>query len=65
MSEEKPCPLIHQIDGRTPELTDTHLEGRTCDCGKLMFFTELCGCSGDKHLELKSQPNVNYVPSND
>lgn len=63
MSEEKKCPLIHQIDGRTPESTDTHLEGRTCDCGKLIFFLEPCGCPGAKHDELKSQPNINYIPS--
>lgn len=61
---ERPCPKIHMIDGRVPESTDVHLDGRTCDCGKILHYAELCQTCGGMRKFLKSKENPEYIPQN-
>ncbi len=65
-TEQKPqeqlkCREYHGIEGKLPTKEDVHFDGKTCDCGKIIFYAEMCGCS-TPHLELKSKPNENYIP---
>lgn len=61
-SNERPCPQFHAVDGQMPSIDRTDFDGRTCDCGKISFYSEMCGCSVPR-LELKSKPNLDYIPS--
>lgn len=55
-TEEKPCSGgTHKVDGVTPTLQDVHLSGRTCDCQRIKYLAEGCGCDNSK--QLKSYPN--------
>jgi hypothetical protein len=60
MTEEIPCANGHVIDKVTPAPTDLYFANRVCDCSKLIFVLEPCGCPNDKHDELRSRPNPNY-----
>lgn len=55
--EEKPCRAGHTVDGKVPMLHHIHLDQRTCDCGRMIYYKEKCGCSSNPHYELKSKPN--------
>lgn len=57
MEEQEKCKGGHKVDGKVPMLTDIHLDKRTCDCGRLKYISEMCGCETNKHLELKQYPN--------
>ena len=61
--KEFPCREAHKIDGIIPQKTDLHFDGRTCDCGKIIFYKERCGCPANvtPTYDLKSKPNPNYV----
>lgn len=52
-----PCQYSHQVAGVTPNPLDVHLDGRTCDCGRIKFVAEDCGCINNPHKELRSHPN--------
>ena len=59
---EMACKTFHGIGGVLPQKMDIHFDGKTCDCGKLLFYAEMCGCPSNKHLELYSKENPNYIP---
>lgn len=56
----RPCKIAHTIDGVMPTTRDIHFDGRTCDCGKLIHYKELCGCD-QKRWDLKSKENPDYI----
>lgn len=60
MTDEIKCRESHKVDGHIPSPLDLHLDGRTCDCGRILFQKEPCGCIGNPHDELKSKENPNY-----
>jgi hypothetical protein len=47
----------HVIDGKIPEPLDQHLDGRTCDCGRLLWKWTECEC-GNKEYQLRAQENI-------
>ncbi len=57
MEEEKQtCNPYHTVNGYVPQLLDVQYNGIVCDCSRVIFYSEMCGCSMP-HLELKSKPN--------
>jgi hypothetical protein len=57
MDNETKCRDAHRVDGLIPGLLDVQFDGRACDCGRVIFFAEQCGCAANPHMELKSRPN--------
>lgn len=49
------CAGGHRVDGIIPKIEDYQYNGRTCDCGRLLYKVEGCSCSGNK--ELHAHPN--------
>lgn len=47
----------HVIDGVIPEPFHEQFDGRTCDCGKLLWKWTECGCQ-DKTFQLRAQENI-------
>jgi spore maturation protein CgeB len=47
----------HVIDGKIPEPLDQHLDGRTCDCGRLLWKWTECEC-GNKEYQLRAKENI-------
>lgn len=60
MEDKKICELIHKVDGHIPHFSDTHLDGRVCDCRRMIYFKEECGCPGNP-WQLRSKPNENFT----
>lgn len=58
----KLCKESHRINGIIPQIENVEFDGMTCECGKLIFKAEMCGCS-NPHLELKQYENPSYVPA--
>lgn len=61
MSEIK-CNVQHLWNGNPPFTSQPELEGKPCDCGKMLFHIEGCGCPGNPQKEIKLQENPNYIP---
>lgn len=59
--EEIKCKEAHMVDGVVPQERDNHLDGRTCDCQRMIFISEPCGCSDGGGYKLRSKPNENHV----
>lgn len=57
METETKCQYAHKVDGVVPGILDIHLDGRSCDCGRVKFVAEDCGCPSNPHKELRSKPN--------
>lgn len=57
MEEEKKCTPEHKIKDQIPTILDLKYDGQACDCGKIKWIAEDCGCSANPHLELKQYPN--------
>jgi hypothetical protein len=55
--KENPCLDAHRIDGIIPEPFDQKFDGRVCDCGKLRWTWEECGCV-NKEYQLRATENV-------
>jgi hypothetical protein len=53
---EVKCKHGHSVGGVVAGENDLHLNGKVCDCGRVVFYTELCGCAVNKHFILKSKP---------
>lgn len=58
MQEQVKC-KEHHIWSETTE----SMEGKPCDCGKMLWHEELCGCPGEKHMEFKPIENPDYKGS--
>lgn len=54
--EEGKCKPEHKVDGIVPFQEDIRFDGRSCDCGRVKFIAELCGCDM-KEYRLKKIPN--------
>lgn len=52
-----PCIPEHKIRGIVPTILEIKYDGQVCDCGRIKFKSEDCGCSGNPHKELKQYPN--------
>lgn len=66
MDEIKPCQEIHKIDNQVPRPEDVQLDGRVCDCGRILFYKERCSCPAETvnpSYTLKAQENPNYIPN--
>ena len=55
--DNKPCKDVHKVDGVIPQPNDLQFDGRTCECGKLIFYKEMCTCPSNPHEVLKTKPN--------
>jgi hypothetical protein len=55
--DNKPCKDAHKVDGVIPQPNDLQFDGRTCECGKLIFYKEMCTCPSNPHEVLKTKPN--------
>lgn len=55
----KICKEAHRIGDHIPQFPDLHLDGQTCNCGKILYVAEPCGCPGllQKNLHAKENPN--------
>jgi hypothetical protein len=58
--DERTCRIAHMVDSIIPNLNNVELAGRTCNCGKLEFYSEMCSCPNNPQLKLKSRPNPSY-----
>lgn len=47
----------HAIKGVIPEPTDQKFNNMICDCGKIKFFWQECGCQ-EKEYQLRAQENI-------
>lgn len=58
------CREYHGINGHMPGSNDIQFDGQTCDCGKLLFYKERCGCPSNVEptYTLHSKENPNYIP---
>lgn len=56
-TNEQPCLYVHRVDGIVPDKLDLQYAGRVCDCGRVVFYAEPCGCPGNPHDEIRSKPN--------
>jgi len=56
MEEEEKCKGDHKINGVVPLPLDIQYDGVICDCQRIKFYTQMCGCS-EPHLELLKKPN--------
>ena len=54
------CRYGHTINGVVPLNTELNLGDTVCDCGKIKYVVQLCGCSGIKHDELRATENPDY-----
>lgn len=59
MEDQKKCTPYHTVNGYVPKAEDLHLNGQVCDCSRVVFYSERCGCpaSVTPTYELKSKPN--------
>ena len=59
-----PCREVHVVNGEIPTSDRIDLDGKTCDCGRLMFVKQRCNCPANvtPTYELKSQENPSYTP---
>lgn len=45
-----------------PQLLDLQFANMTCNCTKILFVQEECGCpAGTKHLEIRAKENPDYA----
>ena len=42
------------------ETDKENMEGEPCQCGKMLWHQEECGCPGDKKIDFKPIPNPDY-----
>jgi len=61
--DDQHCRIAHKVGEIIPSLNNVELDGRTCNCGKLEFYAEMCACPHNPHLELRSRPNPKYTYS--
>ena len=57
--EKKICTPYHTVNGVVPEKSDLHFDNVVCDCNRVVFYSERCGCPANvtPTFELKSKPN--------
>lgn len=56
-SDVIPCKTGHAVNGIVPGEQDVEYAGKICDCGKIVYFKELCGCPTNKYYLLKTKEN--------
>lgn len=66
MNEEiKPCQGIHKVDGIVPTEFDARFADKVCDCGKVIFYKDQCGCPNTPNgWRIRSKENPNYTGIN-
>lgn len=52
MSDDIKCQYGHSVDGVIPGKLELQYDGKLCDCGSIRFYTDMCGCEQNKHLQL-------------
>lgn len=52
-----PCQNGHSVDGVTAGKYDEILNGKVCDCNRIRFVWELCGCPNVNEYRLMPKPN--------
>lgn len=55
--EDRKCPTAHVVNGVIPKKEDIQFDGMACDCGKILYYQEICTCPLNPHYELHSKPN--------
>lgn len=58
--ENKTCTDAHKVGDIIPQLLDLKFANMTCNCGKILYVEEECGCPTNKHMEIRSKENPNY-----
>ncbi len=60
---KNPCQPFHKWDNKRPtvlsglhEYQNLELANKPCDCGRMIYHEQLCGCAHDK-WQIKEQPN--------
>lgn len=59
-SVNKECKEAHRIGDHIPQFPDLHLDGQTCNCGKILYVAEPCGCPGLPRMDLHAKENPNH-----
>lgn len=54
--ENKICNPYHTVKGIVPDTYHLQFDKMICDCGRMEYYTETCGCPGNPKPELKSKP---------
>lgn len=54
--EEEKCKPEHRVEGKVPFQNNIELDGKVCDCGRMKYVAELCGCDMKQYI-LKQIPN--------
>jgi hypothetical protein len=55
-----PCKNGHVVEGVAPQTYDEKFKDKVCDCRRVMFVWELCGCPGKKEYKIAMKANPNY-----
>lgn len=56
-NNQPPCSGSHRVNGDVPTVNNLTEQWVVCDCGRLDFRKEPCGCPNNVHDELKSRPH--------
>lgn len=59
---DRKCAIQHLWNGNPPYPHQSELEGKPCDCGKMIFHAEMCGCPGNPQMQVQLKENPNYIP---
>lgn len=64
LNQQIPCREVHVINGIVPKPEDTQYDQAVCDCGRLQFYLEKCGCPANvtPTYTLKSRENSGFIP---
>lgn len=56
----KECKEAHKIGDLIPQFNNVEMADQTCNCGKILYVLEDCGCPANQHKELHAKENPNY-----
>lgn len=56
-NSQPPCSGSHRVNGDVPTVNNLTEQWVVCDCGRIDFRIEECGCPAAKHMDVKSRPH--------
>lgn len=59
-TNQEPCLGGHKINGVAPADYDQHFHNKVCDCRRVLYSWEPCGCKAKNEYKLVSKANPNY-----
>lgn len=57
-SQDIPCKNGHSINQVVPNIYDESVDGKVCDCGKMIFFKDHCNCPNSPGWKMTTKENI-------